>query len=401
MSEQKPSAPSELTDIYKARERLEKLTREYIEKLLKSQSKAEDHARFLAAILNSVGDGLLVFDNRLNLVLANQAAAEIARQEIELKSRDQLFEQYTFYKADGKTEYLKEEEPIRVAFKESRPVEAEGVIKGGNLPPDGIFVRVNAAPVIGEDDNLLGGVTVFHDISERVRILRQRDTLAAILAHDLKNHLAAEDTIIQILIERYSNQMKDDDLELLHVLKKSNLLYMDLSQTLLEVYRTDLCQDTAKLVDIDVSAALNAAIAMNELTASRKGIKLECHVEEDVPLVKGIVSAWRQALHNLIQNAVSASSEGQCVGVAASIDGNNVSISVSDKGRGMSAEEVSSIFDPARPLEKLPKSTVSSGFGLYLCRFLIEAQGGQIICISDPDEGTTFLVEYPISPDEE
>lgn len=61
----------------------------------------------------------------------------------------------------------------------------------------------------------------------------------------------------------------------------------------------------------------------------------------------------------------------------------------------MPADEVSTIFDPVRPLEKLPQSTVSSGFCLYLCSFLIEAQCGKICCLSSQDEGTTFSCRLP------
>lgn len=393
----KSNPPTLPVSLFQARDAVESLTRNYVLQLLQSQEAAQEHAHFLMAILNSVGDGLVVWDRDLNIVLANQAAADIAgEQQIDLMSREQFYQKYSFYVDEGKTPIEPEQEPIRIAFRERRAAEAVGLVKGEGLPESGIWLRVKAAPILDLDGQLLGGVTLFHDISEIVTLLRQRDALVAVLAHDLKNHLAAEDATLDLLVTLLSDRLRSDELELLSDLKESNSLYLDLSHTLLEIYRTEICARKAALEDVQFERVVASAVSLNKLNAAQKGVNIECKVEANLPPLRGVFSAWRQVLHNLIQNAVAASSRGQTVEVSASRQRELLCITVKDQAGGISQESIRTLFEPVKPADQFPKSTASTGFGLYLVRFLIEAQGAGITCTSSPQEGTTFLVECPL-----
>src|SRR5262249_3188230 len=152
-------------------------------------------------ILDSIGDGLLVVDGKMKLVLMNQAAVEIVGYNPGALSRDELQKLYTAFTPDGLTTISEDNQPLERSIRERRPVEAELLLKGQGLPWDGLMVRVKAAAIFDDKGEFIGGVSVFHDISERQRLLRQRDTLAGLITHDLKNHLAAESAVAELLMD--------------------------------------------------------------------------------------------------------------------------------------------------------------------------------------------------------
>ncbi len=122
------------------------------------------------AILDSVGDGLIVVDANRKILLANQAAIGIAGWEIAKLSMSELHNRYKRFKEDGKTPLLEDEEPLAIALNEGRAVEAVGYVTSQHLPPEGLWIRTIASPVKNENGDILGGVTLFQDITKSVKL---------------------------------------------------------------------------------------------------------------------------------------------------------------------------------------------------------------------------------------
>jgi len=312
-----------------------------------------------------------------------------------LLSRDELQKLYTAFTPDGMTTVSEENQPLERAIRERRPVEAELLLKGHGLPWEGILVRVKAAAVFDNGGEFIGGVSVFQDITERQRLVRQRDALAGLIAHDLKNHLAAESAVAELLLDEFPDKLPEDVLHLLGELKKSNDHYSNLAQSLLEMFKSQAYEQNALSEDLDIKSLLESSLALNLLLAAQKNVNVVLDVPKAVPHIKGIRSAWRHAFHNLMQNAIEASEQGASVEVNVSEDDTGWVVSVTDHGKGMSESEVNKIFIPIKDKTSKPKSSTSSGFGLYLCRMLVEGQGGSISCSSTENKGTTFTVRLP------
>lgn len=379
--------------LLKVRKDLEDLTSKYILEILESKESAHSHANKLMTILNSIGEGVLVFDTNLKLVLANQAASNIVGSAIPEMTRDEMRKSFRAYRKNTLKQVLAGEEPLVIAMKEKRVVTEELLVKGDLFPPEGLWVQITAAPVINEDGEILGGVSVFQNIHERTILQRQRDAVVSLLTHDFKNHFAAEYTVVELLKRDFLEKANDSERELLLELQKSSQHYADLGITLLEIFRADVAEQAKLKVDINLQEVLSAAMQLNSLNSARQKVSLDLVVPDGLPVMKGIVSAWRQVFHNLIQNGIEASSEGQTVTIKAEDNSQGgVRVIIEDNGIGMSQEQCDKIFD-ANKTEMLRKSAYSSGFGLYLCRFLIEAQGGLISCTSKEGQGTKFVVE--------
>jgi nitrogen-specific signal transduction histidine kinase/ActR/RegA family two-component response regulator len=129
-----------------------------------------------------------------------------------------------------------------------------------------------------------------------------------------------------------------------------------------------------------------------------RGIELEVHVPPDVPLfVKASRGALREALTNLIFNAVDALTQGGTIGLRAAPSGNRVLIEVSDNGPGIPPELQARVFEPFFTT----KGERGTGLGLAQVSGVVARYGGEMTLESAPEQGSTFRILLPRSTEAE
>jgi CheY-like chemotaxis protein len=101
----------------------------------------------------------------------------------------------------------------------------------------------------------------------------------------------------------------------------------------------------------------------------------------------------RQILLNLTSNAIKYNRRGGHVTLQAELDGANVRITVADDGVGMSAEQVGALYQPFNRLGREQGEVEGTGIGLVIARSLTELMGGRISVHSEPDRGSSFVIE--------
>ncbi len=109
-------------------------------------------------------------------------------------------------------------------------------------------------------------------------------------------------------------------------------------------------------------------------------------------------SQW-QLLNNLLANACKYSDPAEPVSVHARGDGDHILVSVKDRGVGIPPEDQQRIFEKFSRGSHGNTSvkTAGSGLGLYICKRLAEAEGGEIWVESTPGEGATFRYTVPVA----
>jgi len=367
----------------------------YLEFLEQSGDPSGIRTKLLSKILDSVADGLIVLDDKLSIVLANVAAARLAGWQLEDMSREDLRRNYHLFREDGKTPLPHDEEPIVVATREKKSHEMYGFVVSEHIPKPGRWVRANAAPLFDDSDNLLGGVTVFSDITERRKLQHQRDCLAALIAHDLKNHLAAEQMFFDFLQSEATN-LDDDTRKVFESLNTASKKFSGIADSLLEVFRANFFATAESKQEVDVSSLVHLAIEMSALESSKRQVEVKVDIADGCPKTVGLPGVICHVFHNVIQNAVEVSAPNSAVFVSMHFDAGSIYVKVTDKGAGMSPKELENLFNPARVAGKVPVTGHSSGFGLYLSQMLVETQGGSISCASELGAGTSLTVALPL-----
>jgi signal transduction histidine kinase len=154
---------------------------------------------------------------------------------------------------------------------------------------------------------------------------------------------------------------------------------------------------------VNINASIDAAIASTQDQIREKNILMRVDIPEELPEIIGDPEAIRLTLVHLLQNAASATPEGQEIAIRASLEdfdrqGEYTLITVSDSGEGIAPEDIPNIFNRKyssahRAIEGLG----APGIGLTITKTLIEAHGGRIWVESEDQAGTTFHILLPTS----
>jgi signal transduction histidine kinase len=132
---------------------------------------------------------------------------------------------------------------------------------------------------------------------------------------------------------------------------------------------------------------------------AQRAFKLDVTVAPDLPEVLMDPEAIKQALANLVDNALKYSTERRRLGVSARQEGTWVVIEVADEGIGIPAAELERIFEKFYRIGRSEtQRTRGSGVGLALVKHIVEAHGGRAGVESRPEQGSRFSLSLPIAP---
>jgi two-component system OmpR family sensor kinase len=200
----------------------------------------------------------------------------------------------------------------------------------------------------------------------------------ALLVHEVRSPAAAIAAIAEALTE--------DDIDVVS-LRELTRLAVGACRSIARIVG-DAAVSSVRLEPVDVGRLVRDAAAASVLGGGR----VRAVVSPGVPPVDADSVRMRQALDNLIENAVIHSSSQDEVVVAAGFDKRSVLVSVSDSGRGVPLEEQARILEPG---VRLDSAKPGSGWGLSVVRTIVEAHGGTLDIESEPGR-TTFTIVLPL-----
>jgi two-component system phosphate regulon sensor histidine kinase PhoR len=132
-----------------------------------------------------------------------------------------------------------------------------------------------------------------------------------------------------------------------------------------------------------------------EREAQRLQVSLEFFLPDELPLVRGDTMALERVVTNLLHNALKFTLEKGKVTIGAFVRHNDeVVLSVTDTGVGMTAEEIAVVFEKYRTAKR-DRKREGSGLGLFIVKALVEAHGGRVEVDSTPGVGTCMSVVLP------
>ena len=224
-----------------------------------------------------------------------------------------------------------------------------------------------------------------------------RDEVLGIVAHDLRNPVGAISMTSELLLERIPEE-EEEDRRMLEIIHRSAGGMNRLIQDLLDVARIEAGQGLAIEPEREEVAPLVVeACGMLRPQAEEKGLRLSCDVQEHLPAIRADRDRILQVFSNLIGNALTFTEEG---GVAVQVEPTDgwVSFSVSDTGRGISAEDLPRLFERFWQTRKARRG--GAGLGLAISKGIVEAHGGRIWVESEKGAGSTFIFTLPVAEED-
>ncbi len=243
---------------------------------------------------------------------------------------------------------------------------------------------------------------VVQDLKETQRQIIQQERLRALgemasgIAHDFNNALTPILGFTSLTLQN------PDDLSDVETIKSRLEIILagaeDASSVvarLKEFYRQQ--DETDQFTSLDLADLANLAISLtqakwkDQALAMGATINVECNLQE-VPSVLGDAPQIREALINLIMNAVDAMPEGGAITLSTYTEGNSAVLSVGDTGRGMTEEVKQRCLDPFFTT----KGSHGTGMGLSMVYGIVQRHGGTMNIESEVGKGTTFAMRFPI-----
>jgi PAS domain S-box-containing protein len=223
--------------------------------------------------------------------------------------------------------------------------------------------------------------------------IKDRDDVLGLVAHDLRNPLAAILMQAERLLHREAMPERRQPIEgIARVARRMNRLIQDL----LDVTRIEAGQLSIACLRASAERLVAEAVESQRVLANSASLELGLDVAQELPEVWADRDRMAQVLENLIGNAIKFTRPGGRITVGAAPRRSAVLFWVADTGPGISADDVPHVFD--RFWQARQATRVGAGLGLPIAKGLVEAQGGRIWVESDPGRGTTFFFTIPKPP---
>ena len=264
------------------------------------------------------------------------------------------------------------------------------------LTADGLRLRLgfSLSPLYAESGETTGTVITFQDLTH-IRALeetsRRQDRLAAIgrmaasIAHEIRNPLAAMRGSIQMLrAEMKSDSSETELMEI--ILRESDRLNRIIGDFLTYARPRSIVQSK---VDVGELLQQTFTLLRNSSEIHESHI-IEAKTPEEPVLTNADSEQLRQVFWNLARNALNAMPQGGTLNAAVGVNSNKrLRITFADSGRGMSPEQVEHLFEP------FSSTTGGVGLGLSIVYQIIRDHGGTINVRSREGKGTTIAIELP------
>ena len=347
-----------------------------------------DLRRFVAQSLDSLPDAALVTDLDGRVLIANDAADALFERRLSgaLLNRP-LEDVFRSLDADPR-------------LPDPRAVELMQTMRMMALPPDGGYetrlpdgtsLEIRVAYFTDADRQPLGWIARFADVTRLRASERQREDALRLLTHDMR---APQASILAVL----ESEGRKVPPELARRLERYAHQTLSLADDFVHLARAESGRFVVETFNMS-EALLDSADDLWPL-ADAKRIRIVTDVPEEEALIVGDRALLTRAINNLLGNAIKYSDERTRITAHTRLEDKAVVVEIEDEGRGISAEDLPTLFEPFRrlaPPEGAPAASEATGAGLGLAfvKTVVERHRGTVFVTSTEGKGSVFGMRLP------
>jgi len=217
------------------------------------------------------------------------------------------------------------------------------------------------------------------------------------VSYELRTPLNAIIGFAEILANQYFGTLSPRQLDYSRGILDSSHRLMSLINDILDLATIEAGYMALETGRVDVRAMLQAVITLTRERARNRDLTLTLRCPKDIGTIEADERRLKQALFNLISNAVKFTPAGGSIRLEARRDDNDLIFSVSDTGVGIPTVDQERIFEKFERGNPQARES-GAGLGLSLVKSLIELHGGSVSIQSTPGSGTTILCRLPAAP---
>jgi PAS domain S-box-containing protein len=283
-------------------------------------------------------------------------------------------------------------------------VEVKGERKNGSIFLVELNVSETSISELRTFTGVLQDITGRKQVEESLRkakekaeeAVRMKDEFLASMSHELRNPLNsiigfAKRVPMKIKKEEYDKAVSFTE----NINTAANHL-LALINDLLDYAKIDAGMMVLTKVKMNITSVIDSLLSNFQHFSEQKGLKLEINMPENLPSLMVDKLRLTQVIINIFDNAVKFTSKGGTITIAAVLN-EELTISVTDTGKGISPDDLNTIFDRFQQVGRNVKEQQGTGLGLAITKRLVELHGGRIWVESELGKGTAFKFTLPIN----
>lgn len=352
------------------------------------------------AIFSSIGDGLIVTDNKGNIIQVNEAFEKLLGWSAKEVTGKKMLD--VVQKVDENGEIIPPDKRSlqRVLTGEIAAGKVSSIVKTHS------YIRRDKSkfPVIGIvtpiilNNKILGAVQLFRDVTYEREIDKAKTEFVSLASHQLRTPLSAVNWYAEMLLAGNAGKLNKEQKNFINEIYSGNQRMVNLVNALLNVSRIEMGTLAVDPQPTDFGKVADNILKELKKQISDKKLKIKKDYYSDIPKINADPNIIRIIFQNLLTNAVKYTPEKEKISVSLEKDNDNVLIKVSDTGYGIPKDQQGRIFEKMFRADNIKeKDTEGTGLGLYLVKAIIEDSKGKIWFESEENKGTTFYVTLPLS----
>lgn len=377
-----------LTDLRATNQNLDQLVEQKTRELANTLSRELIVAGRNQAILNSIADGVIVFDEQNVAILANPAISQLTDVPIDNLVNHSMVD-FILHDAVASSRAS-----LQHVFEDPEEEVVTGVrINWGAKTLSASIARVNDA-----DQKTIGTVAVFRDITREVELEKMKDTFMGIVSHELRTPLNAILGYAEMLKEGVYGAVNEKQANIAERVMNSTQRLLAIVSDLLDQAQIQSGKLKIRMVSCKPAELLESLHGVMDRIALEKGIEFRTDLDPAMPqVIMGDPQRLQQVMINLVNNAIKFTEKGYVSVKILRMDADSWQIRTTDTGSGIPAEAQEYIFETFRQVEESAiRQHGGVGLGLSIVKQLIELMKGKITLESVMGKGSTFTVTLPI-----
>ena len=356
---------------------------------------------YMASVLASTRDGIMLIETDTRVVIANDALYQLCdlppqtAQGLNVEQFLTAWEQVASYPSD-------EWAALRgglAAVTSGRAPFASGELNEIRAHPRS--VEWSALKALDSGDSRGGALLVLRDITDAKESERLRQDLTNMIVHDLRSPLSSVMASIDMLIRGISGDLNKPQRNVLNIAYSSSIQMLEMINTLLDISRLEAGRMMLKLDTHTVYPLAARAIERLASLAQDRATVIQTDIPTDLAPIVADDELIVRVLQNLLGNALNFSGRGSTVLVRAFNGAGElgragrpgfVTVAVSDRGVGIAPKDQEKIF---AKFGQVGERRGGTGLGLTFCKLVVETHGGAIWVESKIGEGSTFFFTIP------
>ncbi len=347
--------------------------------------------RRMETLVSNLQDGSLLLDNELRILHANKKFCELSNLSVndlldkklfEIENKNEITNSLISFDLNNiKSDLVSNNKQIHLS------------VNGQSEYFQILLLEISKTHKTDFNKEPSGYIALVQNITHYAERDLAKTNLIATISHELKTPLSSINLSLKLLEDSRVGSLNNEQKELVESVKMHSGRILKLVNEVLDFTQAETGHIKLNIDSHSISDVIELGTFAILMLLHEKEIELEVLLENELPKIKCDVEKTVWVIVNLLNNAVRYSSPKGKVTINAKSENQFVTISIQDKGPGISTEEQERIFQ--KYVTSKSQSIKGTGLGLAIAKEFVEVQGGIIGVESAPGKGSTFYFTLP------